>query len=91
MLGIVKSLRSLGKNPSQPQTEAPPEFIAGLEAYLLRLGASSVGYTRVPGHWVFQTIHIEETGTDHQIPESGGESPGHLSCPRHVEFGVLIE
>jgi epoxyqueuosine reductase QueG len=54
MMGVLRSLRSLGKNPSQPKTEAPAELIAGLEAYVLGLGASSVGYTRVPRRWIFQ-------------------------------------
>ena len=54
MLGIIKSLRSLSNNPSQPKTEAPAELIDDLEAYLLDMGASSVGYTRVPEHWVFR-------------------------------------
>jgi ferredoxin len=54
MLGVLRSLRSLGKNPNQPETEAPPELIHDLEAYLLGLGASSVGYTRVPERWIFQ-------------------------------------
>ena len=61
MLGIVKSLRSLGKNPSQPKTEAPPELIDDLEAYLLGLQASSVGYTRVPERWIFQNKAILHT------------------------------
>ena len=57
-LGILKSLRSLNKNPSQPKTNAPPELFADLEAYLLGLGASSVGYTRVPERWIFQNKAI---------------------------------
>ena len=35
MLSVLKSLKSLSKNPSQPKTEAPPELIDNLEAYLL--------------------------------------------------------
>jgi hypothetical protein len=48
MLGLLKSLRSLSKNPSQPRTEAPPEWLNELETFLLGSGVSSVGYTRVP-------------------------------------------
>lgn len=51
--GVRKSLNSLGGNPTHPRTEAAPEFIAGLESHLLELGASSVGYTRVPERWIF--------------------------------------
>ena len=61
MLGIVKSLRSLGKNPSQPKTEAPPELIGDLETYLLGLGASSIGYTQVPERWIFRNKAILHT------------------------------
>jgi hypothetical protein len=53
-LGILRSLRSLKKNPLQPKTEAPPALVDELKDYLLGLGASSVGYTRVPEHWIFQ-------------------------------------
>ena len=61
MLGILKSLRSLSKNPSQPKAEAPPTLIDDLEGYLLGLGASSVGYTQVPARWIFQNKAILHT------------------------------
>ena len=61
LMGIRESLKSLRKNPARPKTEASSEFIAGLEAYLLGLGASSVGYTRVPGRWVFRGKGIMHT------------------------------
>jgi Pyruvate/2-oxoacid:ferredoxin oxidoreductase delta subunit len=61
MLGMVKSLRSLKKNPSQSKTEAPPEFIEDLKGYLLTLGASSVGYTLVPERWIFRNKAILHT------------------------------
>ena len=54
MLGIRRSLVSVRGNPKEPRTEATAEFFAGLESYLLNLGASSVGYTRVPDHWIFR-------------------------------------
>ena len=61
MLGMRESLRSLDKNPDRPLTEAPADLLADLEAYLLDLGASSVGYTRVPARWIFRDkaiLHI---------------------------------
>ncbi len=61
MLGMRESLRSVGKNPDQPKTVAPPDLIDDLEAYLLGLGASSVGYTRVPKRWIFQNKAILHT------------------------------
>jgi Pyruvate/2-oxoacid:ferredoxin oxidoreductase delta subunit len=61
MLGIRTSLRSLGKNTGAPKKEIPPETVAELKAYLLDLGASSVGFTRVPEKWVFQNKGILHT------------------------------
>ena len=61
MMGILRSLRSLKDNPARPATEAPPELIADLESYLLDLGASSVGYTKVPERWIFRNKAILHT------------------------------
>jgi ferredoxin len=61
MLGMRKSLRSLGKNPDQPRTEATADLIADLEPYLLGLGASSVGYTQVPERLIFRNKAILHT------------------------------
>ena len=61
MLGIRTSLRSLGKNPDQPKTDASPGLIADLEAYLLKLGTSSIGYTQVPERWIFKNKAILHT------------------------------
>ena len=58
MMGLRKSLQSLDKNPTPPTTQAPPDFISDLEAYLMKLGASSVGYTRVPERWIFKNKGI---------------------------------
>lgn len=58
MSGILRSLRSLTRNPSHPETAAAPELIADMENYLLGLGASSVGYTRVPERWIFRNKAI---------------------------------
>jgi Pyruvate/2-oxoacid:ferredoxin oxidoreductase delta subunit len=61
MIGVLRSLRSLKQNPDQPKTEAPPALIEELEAYLLGMGASSVGYARVPERWIFQNKAILHT------------------------------
>ena len=61
VLGVRKSLKSLDSNPRPPRTEAPPDFIADLEAHLLGLGAGSVGYARVPERWVFRNKAILHT------------------------------
>jgi epoxyqueuosine reductase QueG len=61
MFGIVKSLRSVKKNPAQPKTEASSELVDDLKTYLLDLGASSVGYTQVPERWIFRNKAILHT------------------------------
>jgi NAD-dependent dihydropyrimidine dehydrogenase PreA subunit len=61
MLGMRRSLSLLGKNLDQPKTEALPELIDDLETHLLALGASSVGYTRVPERWIFRSKAILHT------------------------------
>ena len=52
--GIRESLETLDENPIQPKTEASPELIEELEAEAFRLGAASIGYTKLPRRWVFQ-------------------------------------
>lgn len=54
VLGIRRSLRTLEDNPPDPISNAEPSFIEELEQDILKLGASSVGYTKVPPRWVFQ-------------------------------------
>jgi hypothetical protein len=58
VLGIRKSLKSLKDNPTQPNRQIDPKLLEELEAYVLRLGASTVGYTKTPGRWVFQNKAI---------------------------------
>lgn len=58
MFGIQKSLRSLKNNPSAPKTHANEDLFKEIEEYALKLGASSVGYTKVPPRWVFQNKAI---------------------------------
>jgi ferredoxin len=54
LLGIHKSLRSLEDNPDTPETQGTESLFDEIESYALKLGASSVGYTKVPPRWVFQ-------------------------------------
>jgi epoxyqueuosine reductase len=58
VLGIRKSLKSLQDNPTQPKRQTDQGLLEELEAYVLQLGASSVGYTKVPRRWVFQNKAI---------------------------------
>ena len=54
LFGIQKSLKSVKDNPATPKTQADAALFQEIEAYALGLGASSVGYTKVPARWVFQ-------------------------------------
>lgn len=54
VLGIRKSLATLARNPEAPEISADPAFIEELESFILQLGASSIGYTKVPARWVFK-------------------------------------
>ncbi len=58
LFGIQKSLKSLKDNPSTPKTQTTAEFMQEIESYALNLGASSIGYTKVPPRWVFQNKAI---------------------------------
>jgi len=52
--GIKESLRSLDENPPAPKTRVREEFLFEIEETALALGASSIGYTKLPPRWVFQ-------------------------------------
>ena len=54
MMGIRRSLRTLADNPTEPEAIADPSVIEEIEQYILKLGASSVGYVKVPSRWIFQ-------------------------------------
>jgi ferredoxin len=54
LLGVIRSIKSLTKNPKQPKTRVPDGFLDQLEDYARGLGASSIGYTRVPEQWIFE-------------------------------------
>ena len=58
LFGIQKSLKSLKDNPPIPKTQANVDLFQEIESYAQNLGASSIGYTKVPHRWVFQTKAI---------------------------------
>lgn len=58
LFGIHKSLKSIKDNPSAPKTLANASLFREIESYALKLGASSIGYTKVPPRWVFQNKAI---------------------------------
>lgn len=54
MVGVNKTIKSLKENPSQPKTKIDDKLLRELEEYVFSLGASSIGYTKLPSQWVFQ-------------------------------------
>ena len=54
MLGVNKTIKSLNENPSHPKTKIDDHLLRELEEYVFSLGASSIGYTRLPSQWVFK-------------------------------------
>jgi len=54
MLGVNKTITSLKENPSHPKTIIDDQLLRELEKYVFSLGASSIGYTKLPSQWVFQ-------------------------------------
>ena len=58
LFGIQKSLKSLKDNPPTPKTQANADLFQEIESYAQNLGASSIGYTKVPPRWVFQNKAI---------------------------------
>ena len=58
LLGIRRSYRSVGDNPTRPLTRAPRRLWDALEQKALKLGASSVGYVRVPRSVIFRDKKI---------------------------------
>ena len=53
-LGVKQTIKSLQDNPTQPETHIDGQLLLDLEEYVISLGASSIGYTRLPSQWVFQ-------------------------------------
>ena len=58
LFGIRRSLQTLKENDSSPKTSASTELFEEIERFAIQLGASSVGYTKVPNQWVFQNKAI---------------------------------
>jgi ferredoxin len=52
--GIIQSLKSLKDNPEKPRTHAEDVLLDEVRDLAFRMGASSMGYTKVSPSWVFQ-------------------------------------
>jgi epoxyqueuosine reductase len=58
-MGITKSLKSLKDNPENPRTHAGNGLLDEVRDLAFRMGASSIGYTKVSPSWVFQNKAIK--------------------------------
>lgn len=85
--GIKESLQSLDRNPTHPRTNAPQELLEELEELAYELGASSIGYTRLPRRWVFQdkaVLYDNAIILSMEMDAAGINSAPSLACMRTV-------
>jgi epoxyqueuosine reductase len=54
LMGINESLKSLKDNPEKPNTHVEDGLLDEVRSLAFRMGASSMGYTKVSPSWVFQ-------------------------------------
>lgn len=87
LAGIRESLQTLDQNPDQPKQEADPALIGELEAEAFRLGASSIGYTKLPRRWVFQdkaVMYDNAIVVSMEMDADGINSAPSVACMRTV-------
>jgi Pyruvate/2-oxoacid:ferredoxin oxidoreductase delta subunit len=85
--GINQSLKSLDQNPAEPRIKAAPALFEELEAEAFRLGAASIGYTRLPRRWVFQDKAVlfgNVIVVSMEMDAEGINSAPSLACMRTV-------
>lgn len=85
--GIKESLRSLDENPPVPKSEASKELLAEWEEKAYALGASSIGYTRLPQRWVFQdkaVLYDNAIVLSMEMDKDGINSAPSLACMKTV-------
>ncbi|MCJ7734970.1 MAG: hypothetical protein MUP11_10520 [Anaerolineales bacterium] len=85
--GIKESLRTLDENPAEPKTEAANELFEALEKEAFDLGASSIGYTKLPKRWVFQdkaVLYDNVIVLSMEMDEEGINSAPSLACMKTV-------
>jgi epoxyqueuosine reductase len=87
LAGIRESLETLDDNPPQPNTTADQGLIEALEAEAFRLGASSIGYTKLPRRWVFQdkaVMYDNAIVVSMEMDADGINSAPSVACMRTV-------
>ena len=87
LAGIRESLATLEENPAHPKTEASQELVEELEAEAFRLGAASIGYTKLPRRWVFQDKAVKYDNAivvSMEMDADGINSAPSVACMRVV-------
>lgn len=87
LAGIRESLETLDENPSQPKTEADQSLIQELEVEAFRLGAASIGYTKLPRRWIFQdkaVMYDNAIVVSMEMDPDGINSAPSVACMRTV-------
>lgn len=87
LAGIRESLETLDENPPQPKIEAEQGLIQELEAEAFRLGAASIGYTKLPRRWVFQdkaVMYDNAIVVSMEMDAEGINSAPSVACMRTV-------
>ena len=87
MFGIRKGLLSLKDNPAAPKKSADEVLFSEIETRALELGASSIGYTRVPSQWVFQNkaiLYNNAIVLAMEMDKTGIDTAPSVSCQKTV-------
>jgi ferredoxin len=87
LAGIKESFRTLEENPQNPKTEAKEELFPEIEKIAIDLGASSIGYTKLPSRWVFKekaVVYENAIVLSMEMDEDGINSAPSFACMKTV-------
>ena len=87
VFGMQKSLRGVRNNPAVPQKQGDADLFQEIEAYARKLGASSIGYTKVPARWVFQNKAIAYENAimlSMEMDKAGMDTAPSIACEKTV-------
>ncbi len=87
LAGIKRSLRSLDQNPIITITETDQALLSEIKETALGLGASSVGFTKLPARWVFKdkaVVYENAIVLSMEMDKDGIDSAPSLACMKTV-------
>lgn len=87
LAGIRESLKTLADNPVGPKTEASQELIKELEVEAFKLGAASIGYTKLPRRWIFKdkaVLYDNAIVVSMEMDADGINSAPSIACMKTV-------